>query len=208
MLRLDHVVLAVADIDAAASRLFDEFGLASVPGGSHDGVGTANRIVPLGETYVELMGIIDRDVAAQNPLGRYLGSFLEGGDRLLMWAVATDDIDWDAKRIGTKPNPWARHRPDGVELTWRLAGVEGALADRSLPFFIQWDSSPDQHPGRDHAAHATDIEGITDLEVGGKAPVISRRLGGADLPVTVVKGGDSGPRAVTISTGAGEVVLR
>lgn len=177
-----------------------------MPGGSHDGIGTANRIVPLGQTYVELMGVTDRDVAGRNTFGQYLLSFLEGGDRLLTWAVATDDIVLHARRIGASPDPWTRTRPDGVELQWRLAGVEGAIADRSLPFFIQWDCPAEEHPGRDRVQHRITPRAIVDLEIGGRAATISNRLGGAPLPLTVVKG-DPGLRSVTISTSEGEIVL-
>ena len=45
---IDHVIYAVDDLDTAGAALFDREGLASVPGGRHEGWGTANRIVPLG----------------------------------------------------------------------------------------------------------------------------------------------------------------
>ncbi len=48
MYSIDHVVLAVSDLDEAAERLRRDHGLASVPGGVHPGWGTGNRIVPLG----------------------------------------------------------------------------------------------------------------------------------------------------------------
>lgn len=206
MLKLDHVVFAVRDLDEAAGRLLEEHGLASVPGGSHDGVGTANRIVPLGQTYVELMAVVDPEVAAQNTLGRYLTSFLAGGDRLLNWCVATDDIASDARRIGASVNEWHRTRPDGVDVRWRLAGVEGAMADRSLPFFIRWDDDA-PHPGTDAAAHRTGVGGIKVLTLAGDPRKVGRRLGGAEMPIDFVAG-DAGPVALTISTDAGDVVLR
>ncbi len=49
MLRLDHVVFAVPDLDEAAVRFRGEFGLDSTEGGRHERWGTANRIVPLGD---------------------------------------------------------------------------------------------------------------------------------------------------------------
>src|SRR5512142_3281084 len=56
---LDHVVLAVDDLDRAAARLEREHGLASYAGGRHARGGTANRIVPLGSQYLELMAVVD-----------------------------------------------------------------------------------------------------------------------------------------------------
>lgn len=63
MLRLDHVVFAVGDLDEAAVRFREKLGLDSVAGGLHERWGTANRIVALGEEYVELVAAIDRDAA-------------------------------------------------------------------------------------------------------------------------------------------------
>ena len=45
-LALDHVLYATSDLDAATSS---ELGLEVRPGGVHEGQGTHNRIVPLGE---------------------------------------------------------------------------------------------------------------------------------------------------------------
>jgi glyoxalase-like protein len=207
VLLLDHVILAVRDLDEAADRLYDEHGLASVFGGHHDGLGTANRIVPLGETYIELMSVTDHGVATSNVFGRTLLSFLDGGDRLMAWAVATDEIDHVAKWIGSTVMPSARMRPDGVVLEWRMTGVEGALADRSLPFFIQWDCPLDAHPGRARVEHATPVKGLVSLEIAGKATKIRNRVNGEELPIRVTAGEPPGPVSVTIATSDGEVVL-
>src|SRR5262245_53549604 len=59
MLAIDHVILLAADLDHAAARLLKTHGLASLPGGRHPGHGTGNRIVPLGDSYLELMGVVD-----------------------------------------------------------------------------------------------------------------------------------------------------
>jgi catechol 2,3-dioxygenase-like lactoylglutathione lyase family enzyme len=44
-MRIDHVIYATADLDAAAQRIEDELGLVAVAGGRHDGMETHNRIV-------------------------------------------------------------------------------------------------------------------------------------------------------------------
>jgi hypothetical protein len=49
-LELDHVLIAVADLAEAARKIEARHGLASINGGRHPDWGTANRIVPLGET--------------------------------------------------------------------------------------------------------------------------------------------------------------
>jgi hypothetical protein len=59
VIQIDHVVYAVRDLDAAAERFRRAYGLGSVAGGRHAGWGTGNRIVPLGDQYVELISVVD-----------------------------------------------------------------------------------------------------------------------------------------------------
>jgi hypothetical protein len=208
VLALDHVILAVADLDVAAADLLGTHGLDSVFGGRHEGLGTANRIVPLGETYLELIGVDDPDAASTNPFGRGVLASTRDGDGLFAWAAATDDIAMRAKWIGSDVTAGLRVRPDGTELRWRMAGLAGSMADRSLPFFIQWDSLADEHPGRTPVAHRVDVKGITELEVAGQKTKVRNRVGGEDLPLRVVRGERPGPVSVTIATAEGEIVLR
>jgi hypothetical protein len=160
-MRIDHVIYAVHDLDAAADRIDREFGLGSVPGGRHPGWGTANRIVPLGDDYLELMTIADPSAARDTEVGEPMLQALARGGGLLGWAVATDDIDGVAESLGLEVTGGSRTRPDGVVLRWRLAGVESALADGAFPLLIQWDVPPDLHPGRAHADHRIAPTGIS-----------------------------------------------
>ena len=67
-LQIDHVLIAVADLADVAREIEARYGLASVEGGRHPGWGTANRIVPLGETYLELIAVVDEAEAAREPV--------------------------------------------------------------------------------------------------------------------------------------------
>jgi len=94
------VVLAVRDLDAAGTRILEQLGLGSVPGGRHPGWGTGNRIVPLGEEYVELLAVADPAEAASSPVGTWIANASRSRDRLAAWCVSTDDIDGIARRLG------------------------------------------------------------------------------------------------------------
>src|SRR4051812_38004865 len=99
-MRVDHVVWATADLDAAAQRMEREHGLAATGGGAHDGMGTHNRIVPLGGGYLELLAVRDAAEAAGSPLGRAVTARLERvGEGLMGWAVAVDDVEAVAHRL-------------------------------------------------------------------------------------------------------------
>lgn len=206
MLALDHVILVVADLDAAAARLEREHGLASIEGGRHPGHGTGNRIVPLGDTYLELMAVVDPAEAATSPMGRWVAG--RAGPETAPSAVClrTDDIDGVASRLGLAPLEMSRRRPDGVVLSWRLCGLDEAFGDEALPFFIQWDIPPEHHPGRGVARHHVDATGWAWVEIGGDADALARRLSDAELPIRAV-GGPPGVRRAAVATGRGEIVL-
>ena len=191
-MRIDHVIYVTADLDAAAARVDAELGLASVPGGRHEGFGTHNRIVPLGGGYLELMAIADADEAAGSELGRRVQQRIQsGGEGLFAWCVAVDDVDAHAARLGTTVTPIARQG-----LTARLTGLEQALEEPSLPFFITRD-----HAVRDPGVGA-DAGGITWVEVAGDRERVRHRLGGAEVPVRFA---DGPPRVVAMGIGEREL---
>jgi hypothetical protein len=188
-MRLDHVIWATRDLDAAAARFEREHGLAAAGGGRHEGMGTHNRIVPLGGGYVELLAIADPDEAAASPLGRFVDAAAEGW---MGWAVVVDDVDAVAARLGTEMTVIAR-----AGFTARLTGVVEALAEPTLPFFLQRDEgTPD--PGEGGAAG-----GLAWVEVAGDAERLREWLGGAGLPVRVRPS-----EPALLAVGAGERELR
>ena len=73
-MELDHVLIAVADLEAAGGEIEDSHGLASIEGGRHPSWGTANRIVPLGDSYLELIAVVDAAKAAESAFGRWVAS--------------------------------------------------------------------------------------------------------------------------------------
>jgi hypothetical protein len=204
---IDHVVVAVEDLDAAAVRWREGFGLDSAPGGVHPAWGTGNRIVPLGPTYVELIAVLDPATAATTDLGRAVGEVSAAGDAPLVWCVGTDDLEGTASRLGLDVGGGSRRRPDGVELQWRSAGLEAALATPWRPFFISWDVEPDEHPGRGFVHHTVDAPGIAWLEVACEPPALVAWLGGEAMPVRFVDG-RPGLRGFGLSTARGTIEIR
>jgi hypothetical protein len=191
--RIDHVIYATADLDAAAARVEEALGVAAVPGGRHEGLGTHNRIVPLGGGYLELLAVADRAEAERSALGAaVLERITTTGDGLMSWAVAVDAVEPVAARLGVAVSTIARQG-----LTARLAGVAEAMREPSLPFFIARDA------GVADPAGPVGGRGIAWLEVGGDAERLRMWLDGAPLPVRVVDG-PPGVRAM----GVGERELR
>lgn len=158
MIRLDHLVLAVADLDAAAAALRARTGLAAVPGGEHPAWGTRNAIVPLGSAYLELVAVADPARARGSTFGRAVAGAAAGGGALIGWAVEPDDLDAATARAGVDQLRGARERPDGTMLSWSMAGAEEGLP-RGLPFFLRWDD-PASNPARTAAPHADGVEPV------------------------------------------------
>lgn len=204
MLRFDHVVIAVADLGIAADEILVNHGLASVEGGRHAGHGTANRIVPLGTDYLELVAVVDEGEASSSSFGRWVArhSSSEATRALCLRSSRIDDI---SKRLTLSPVPMARVRPDGVELRWRLLGMESAL-ERDLPFFIEWDVAPSDYPGRASAEHETSPHGISWVELAGERQKVEGWMGPNDLAVRAVNG-SPGIHRVGIATDSGDLVL-
>lgn len=207
MLKIDHVIYGVRDLEAAARRFMDEYGLASYPGGRHTGRGTGNVIVPLGRDYVELLGVVDPEEATRAPTARWLMEQVAQGDRLVSWCLSADNFDDVAQRLGLTPSDWSRQKPDGAILRWRLAARETVLDNPTLPFFISWQVPADQHPSRTVVPHRITPRGIAWIEVGGHPDELTAWLGGETLPVSHVDG-PPGVRAVGILTDDGEIVIR
>ncbi len=207
MLRIDHVVYAVDDLDVAGAQLLEEHGLASVPGGEHPRWGTGNRIVPLGDAYVELLAVIDPRVARASTLGGAIGALAEAGGGWFAMCLADDALDATAGRLGLEVETGGRQRPDGEVVRWRSAGIEDPRRTPDLPFFITWEGPLDAHPGRGVAAHPSGAVGIAWVEIGADPERFASWTGDAELPVRFVDG-EPGVRAVGVTSTSGELVLR
>lgn len=207
MLWIDHMVVAVEDLDAAAVRWREGFGLDSIAGGVHPAWGTGNRIVPLGPTYIELIAVLDLEIAATTDLGRAVREVAAGGDAPLVWCLGTDDLTGVAGRLGLPITEGGRVRPDGVELRWRSAGLAAALEASWRPFFISWEIPPAAHPGRGVVQHTAAGPAITWLEVSCEPSELIAWLGDEALPVRFV-GGRPGLRGFGLSTAAGTIEIR
>ena len=102
------------------------------------------------------------------------------------WAVALDDVKPVAARLGSSITTIARQG-----MTARLTGLAESLRRPFLPFFITRDSGVED-PGATGGAGS-----IAWIEVAGDRALLEHWLGGAELPVRIVKGAP-GVRAVGI----------
>ncbi|RYG76265.1 VOC family protein [Yimella sp. RIT 621] len=151
--RLDHVVIAVADLDEACER-WGVAGLPAEPGGRHP-AGTVNALVRgPGDAYVEL---ISAPGSESNP---WVNRVRDSGGGFLSWAIAVDDIHAAHSAIveaGFTPQrivDGSRRTPEGDEIGWLMCDLGPGPFDPDLPFLIQWTSpmipGPQDGPVLDH----------------------------------------------------------
>ena len=197
------MLLAVPDLETAARDLETRYGLVSVAGGRHPSWGTANRIVPLGSWFIELVSVVDVTSAGQSTFGRWVASASPA--TLLGWSVRTQALDDVARSLRLDVAVGSRVTDDGRTLRWRLAGVERAALEPALPFFIQWDAAT-AFPGRAPAAHRVRGVRLASLVLDGDADRLATWLGVHDLPLTVRRGKPA-VDAVVLATVEGEIVL-
>ena len=127
MNRLDHIVFAAQDLDAAVESLHGRLGVRAGAGGRHVGFGTHNALLSLGEdAYLE---VIAPDPTQPPPARRPFGLDSLAAPGLAAWAVACTDIDATvarARELGGGPVPFligwgvtvhpARSAPSGLHL--------------------------------------------------------------------------------------------
>ncbi len=179
-LRVDHVVIAATDLDAATAA-YERCGFRVHPGGRHQGSPTRNALVPLADgTYLELLAPATRRMRGILALARDAGlwraftsrrtsaarrfmAHLADGDGvadLVLCTTALDDVVAALRSRGVDiddPLPMSRVRADGRAVEWRLA----VPARVDLPMLIE-DRTPRglRVPGGAHAIHPN---GVTDL---------------------------------------------
>ncbi len=165
MLRgIDHFIIASADPDRAATELERSVGLRSSAGGRHAAHGTFNRLVWLSDTYIELMGVFDRRLAAGSWFGRQALAVLERSEVGYMGLVlASDDLVADQHRLAEIGSPLGvpeageRLRPDGRTVRWWLAHAPAADPELGLLFLIEHDVTGAEWTPEDRQLRSTEI---------------------------------------------------
>jgi len=166
---IDHLVIAVEDPDAAVRTLATTFGLPPGGGGRHESQGTFNRLIWFGDTYLELIGVFDRALAAESWIGAPTLRALDAGGGLATWAIATDALEADVARLRAEGSDLAtplageRVRPDGGIVRWRLAA--GPQLAPAAPFLIEHDARGAEWTPDDRAARAADPGRLTAIEL-------------------------------------------
>lgn len=166
LFKFDHFV-HVVDRPETAKEVVQSLGLHAVDGGKHEKHGTYNALSYFGLSYIELIGIFDKQLLEKNADDHHSlratmvrSNYQIGGARI---ALRSRDLNKDAerfKKLGLEvigPTPLSRKRPDGSVVSWKLLFVGKKDVYPELPFFIEWDESDDERY-RDLQARGTIAE--------------------------------------------------
>ena len=145
MLRLDHLAVTATTLAEGVAAVEAALGVALAGGGSHPHMGTHNRLLGLGDLYLEVIAV---DPAAPRPgWPRWFDmDNFSGPPRLTNWVVACDDL---AAELALCPpgtgTPVTLQRGD---YRWQMAvPADGRLPfDGGFPALIQWHGA--LHPGQ------------------------------------------------------------
>jgi catechol 2,3-dioxygenase-like lactoylglutathione lyase family enzyme len=162
-LALDHIVIAVADLETAFTD-YTKLGFTVIRGGEHANGVTHNVLVVFADgAYLELIAF--RRLDADNRWSRVYES---AGEGFVDYALLPDNVDVvvaAAQQRGldmADPEPGGRHRPDGARLEWKTA-----RSPRSDVPFLCGDVTPRSLRVQegDVRRHSNGVEGVGLLTV-------------------------------------------
>src|SRR5215469_1372626 len=122
---IDHIIIGVNDLERATTVFSQQLGLAVSGGGIHPSGGTANRIIVIGDTYLELIAVRTPAEAQQSMLDRL--AIREG---YLNFVLASNDIEADSQAMADRgvsiigPDPGSLRAAGGRTRGWSRTNIE------------------------------------------------------------------------------------
>jgi len=138
-LAFDHIAISAQSLDEGVDWVQGSLGVAMAGGGQHPLMATHNRLLGLGDVYLEVIAIDPAGTPPAQPRWFDLDRFT-GPPRLTNWVARTDDM---AATLATSPQgsgvPLSLARGD---YRWKMAvPADGRLPhDGAYPALIQWQT--------------------------------------------------------------------
>lgn len=154
---LDHIAISAGSLEEGAAFVESALGVPLAGGGQHPHMATHNRLLGLGDLYLEVIAANPSAPKPAWPRWFDLDRF-QGAPRLTNWICRTDDLD--AALAVSPPGtgvPVALQRGD---YRWRMAvPADGILPfDNAYPALIEWQG--DLHPARTLRDHGIRLEAL------------------------------------------------
>jgi hypothetical protein len=183
---LDHFVMAVKDLDGSGA-LYERLGFQVMPEMRHIEIGTCNRVFQLHDSYVELLGDIDR---APEPLRSKVAARFGCGEGITLVSLTSSDLVGDRGQLeaaGLDPAPIYNARrkvlmPEGhfdetdsrCVYTWHEQPSVSLFISQHFKPHVIWSPAYQIHPNT-----ATRVTGLSYVaeEPDSIAPYFSAMLG-------------------------------
>ncbi|MEM5342164.1 VOC family protein [Paraburkholderia azotifigens] len=157
-MQLDHVVIAVRDLDDA-SRTYRKLGFNVVAGGVHGHAPTRNALIVFSDgSFMELI-----EWTARSPGDAWQRTLEAHGEGLVDFALTTQDLNDVFARARSNgiemggPIAGSRTTPEGVVLQWQT----GRPASRELPFVcLDITARAERVPTGDVRIHPNGVTGV------------------------------------------------
>ncbi len=200
-LRFDHLAVSALTLAEGVTAVETALGVALAGGGQHPHMATHNRLLGLGDLYLEVIAADPSAPAPAWPRWFDLDHF-SGAPRLTNWVAGCDDLD--AALADSPPGTGVPVDLQRGDYRWRMAvPADGKLPfDGAFPALIQWQ-------GALHPANALPEAGVrlTQLEISHpQAQDLRKTLALHDPRVHIVPGPTKAMRA-TFTTPHGPRVL-
>ena len=154
---IDHIMLAVGDLTAAADELASSMGLLADRHAVHPDFGTANRVTRVPGLYLELITVTDREMAAGWHVGQRMVEVLADGGGLLAFVLGARDLVATVDELTAtglpidEPFGGSGVRDDGSTIrSFWIAGHGEEFRAGRLPSLIEYGQ-----PGEDDPVPAT-----------------------------------------------------
>ncbi|WP_284249716.1 VOC family protein [Litorihabitans aurantiacus] len=206
---LDHVVYAGPDLAEAVDAVERFTGVRAAPGGVHP-TGTANALIAFtvdGERVPHYLEVIGPDPDGDRPASEIATFAIRERTvpAVATFAVHPADIEATAERAAAAGvdlggiRPLSRRTPSGELLQWRLTRGEPDRRDLTVPFLIDWGTTPQpglgdlptlellalrvEHPDPEALAATYAVLGVATEVVRAEAFAIVATVQGPDGPV-------------------------
>ena len=147
--RVDHLVYAAPELEAAVDALEGRLGVRAAAGGRHPSEGTRNFLMALGPaSYLEIVGPDAEAPAPSRP--RWFGIDTLTAPRLVAWAARAGDLEEAVAQAAAagvtlgRVSEGSRETAEGQRLSWRFTDPRVVVEGGVVPFLIDWGQTP--HP--------------------------------------------------------------
>lgn len=144
---VDHVTLAVKDLEAAIDQFRDGLSFVVSKPRCDPASGLANAVIPLLQGYLELISVADGKKAAVQPAVRKVTSFLHAREGLYDFAIQTSSLEQDVAALRSRGSKLEapdleRWEQDGKSTSW-WTSLPPPGREPAEPFLIERAGPPD-----------------------------------------------------------------